>query len=151
MLGGEFIHHANQQVAKLRVADATFPGFKDSGESFSWNEEWYSLKDFAPDLHVILVQETQGMQGSYYERPAYPETWARMHGQGRVFYTSMGHREDVWTRPLFQEMLFGGIAWAVRNVDADITPNLLQVTPGCMKLPPEPPPAPPKPPALPAK
>ena len=59
-----------------------------------------------------------------------------MHGSGRVFYTAMGHREDVWTNPLFQEILFGGIAWAVRNVDADVTPNLKKVAPGCDELPP---------------
>jgi hypothetical protein len=50
----------------------------------------------------------------------------------------MGHREDVWTNSLFQEILFGGIAWAAGNVSADITPNLLKVTPGCRTLPPQP-------------
>jgi type 1 glutamine amidotransferase len=134
MLGGEFIHHNAQQKATMRVVDPKFPGFKDSGESFAWNEEWYSLKEFASDLHVILVQDTAGMQGPDYQRPPYPATWARMHGQGRVFYTSMGHREDVWTNPLYQEMLMGGIAWAVRNADADIPPNIAQVAPHCMEL-----------------
>jgi hypothetical protein len=50
----------------------------------------------------------------------------------------MGHREDVWTNPLFQEILFGGIAWAVRNVDADVTPNIDGVAPNCGELPPPP-------------
>jgi hypothetical protein len=134
MLGGEFIHHNAQQKSTMRVVDPKFPGFKDSGETFTWNEEWYSLKEFASDLHVILVQDTAGMQGPDYQRPPYPATWARMHGQGRVFYTSMGHREDVWTNPLYQEMLMGGIAWAVRNANADIPPNLAQVAPHCMEL-----------------
>ena len=80
------------------------------------------------------------MSGTMYQRPAYPATWARMYGQGRVFYTSMGHREDVWTNPMFQDILFGGIAWAVHNVDADVTPNIEQVAPGAWKLPPIPPP-----------
>ena len=140
MIGGEFIHHDKQQVAKMRVVDPKFPGFEKAGDSFSLNEEWYSLKEFADNLHVLLVQETAGMEGSDYQRPSYPATWARMHGKGRVFYTSMGHREDVWMNPLFQNILLGGLAWAVRNVDADVTPNLLQAAPDCMTLP-----APPKP------
>ena len=144
MIGAEFIHHDKQQVGKISVADPKFPGFKDSGASFSWMEEWYSVKDFSDNLHVILLQETAGMSGPHYQRPPYPETWARMHGQGRVFYTSLGHREDVWTNPLYQEMLFGGIAWAVRNVDADVTPNIAQVAPHCMELPAAPPPPKPK-------
>ena len=142
MIGAEFIHHDKQQVATLRVADPKFPGFEGRGTEFQLNDEWYSLKDFSPNLHVILVQETGTMDGPHYKRPPYPETWARMHGRGRVFYTSMGHREDVWTNPMFQEMLFGGITWAVRNVNANIKPNLLQAAPHCMELPAEPPPKP---------
>ena len=65
---------------------------------------------------MILVQATQGMDGTDYQRPDYPATWARMHGKGRVFYTSMGHREDVWTSPIFQAVLLGGISWASGNV-----------------------------------
>ena len=50
------------------------------------------------------------MEGPSYKRPPYPSTWARMHGKGRVFYTSMGHREDVWTSPEFQAVLIGADA-----------------------------------------
>jgi hypothetical protein len=61
-----------------------------------------------------------------------------MHGKGRVFYTSMGHREDVWTNPIFQSILLGGVSWAMGNVEADVTPNLELVTPEHSKLPPKP-------------
>jgi type 1 glutamine amidotransferase len=145
MLGGEFIVHAKQQKGTLRVADGKFPGLQNAGTEIELMEEWYSLKEFADDLHVILAQETAGMEGAPYQRPDYPSTWARMHERGRVFYTAMGHREDVWTNPLFQEILFGGIAWAVRNVDADVTPNLKKVAPRCDELPPVMPVAPTKP------
>jgi type 1 glutamine amidotransferase len=57
-----------------------------------------------------------------------------MHKKGRVFYTSMGHREDVWENPLFQQLLLGGIAWATGNVSADVTPNLSKVTPRASEL-----------------
>jgi hypothetical protein len=137
MIGAEFILHGAQQKSKMRMADPKFPGLKDHAQDFELMEEWYSLKDFSSNLHVLLVQETEGMTGAPYQRPAYPATWARMHGRGRVFYTSMGHREDVWTNPLFQDILFGGIAWAVGNVDADVTPNLEKVAPGHATLPPQ--------------
>jgi type 1 glutamine amidotransferase len=138
MLGGEFIKHGPQQKATMRVADRKFPGLKNAGDSFVLHEEWYSLKDFSDDLHVILVNETAGMTGDEYKRPAFPATWARRHGQGRVFYTSMGHREDVWTNPLFQEILFGGVAWAVGDATADLSPNLKQAAPAHATLPPAP-------------
>ena len=75
------------------------------------------------------------MEGPMYQRPPYPATWARKHGQGRVFYTSMGHREDVWTNPIFQDVLTGGVAWALGDVKADVTPNLEQVAPGALTNP----------------
>src|SRR5207248_5644291 len=84
----------------------------------------------------LLVQETEGMTGPPYERPPYPATWARQHGRGRVFYTSMGHREDVWMSLVFQDMLLGGLAWASGKVEADVTPNIEKVTPHCWQLPP---------------
>jgi len=134
MLGGEFVSHGRQQEATMRVASPNFPGLEGVGDSFKLNEEWYALKNFAKDLHVILVQETEGMQDACYQRPPYPATWARMHGKGRVYYTSLGHRHDVWTNPLCQQIVMGGFDWALGNVDAELTPNLDEVTPKANQL-----------------
>lgn len=141
MLGGEFISHGEQQKATMRIANAKFPGVPESGD-FTLLEEWYSLKNFAPDLHVILLNETKGMRNWEYERGAFPATWARMHGEGRVFYTSMGHRDDVWLNPLYQNLLMGAFRWVTKQVDADITPNIATVAPQAMTLPKRPPPKP---------
>jgi type 1 glutamine amidotransferase len=132
MLGAEFIIHGKQQSARMTAVDTKFPGCEKYGAGFELQEEWYSLKDFRPDLHVLLVQETAGAEGTMYARPPYPATWARKHGKGRVFYTSMGHREDVWTNPIFQDVLTGGVSWAVGNVEADVTPNIAETTPGAL-------------------
>jgi type 1 glutamine amidotransferase len=145
MIGAEFIHHDAQQKAKMHVVDTRFPGFDPAGSGFELMEEWYSFKDFRKDLHVLLVQETEGMNGPHYARAPYPATWARKHGKGRVFYTSMGHREDVWTNPIFQSLLLGGINWAVGNVKADVAPNIESVCPKAWLLPAPPPPKPNKP------
>ena len=134
-LGGEFIIHGAQQVATNKVIDKKFPGFSDIGDSFAFNEEWYSLKDFNPDIHVLTVIDSPKMQGPMYQRPAYPNTWARAEGKGRVFYTAMGHREDVWTNPTFQSILTGAIHWATGDVDAAIPPNLKEAAPEAMTNP----------------
>jgi type 1 glutamine amidotransferase len=136
MLGGEFINHNHQQVAKARVVDKAFPGCAPIGDAFDLQEEWYSLKEFAPNLHVLLVMETKTMDGPDYQRPPYPLAWARSFGQGRVWYNGMGHREDVWDNPKFQAMLIGGIEWAGGRVKADVTPNLKTAAPEAATLPP---------------
>ncbi len=135
MLGAEFIIHGKQQVAKMKCVDPKFPGLENHVDGFSFQEEWYSLKDFRKDLHVLLLQETEPMEGTMYQRPSYPATWARQHGSGRVFFTSMGHREDVWTNPIFQDVLTGGITWALGDVQADVTPNIDEVAPGALTNP----------------
>jgi type 1 glutamine amidotransferase len=139
MIGGEFIQHGGQQPSHLICADPKFPGLAEFPAEFGPTEEWYTLKNFAPDLHVLLVQDTSKMQKTgnnfMYDRPSYPSTWAHLYGNGRVFYSNMGHREDVWSNPVFQQVLLGGINWAVHNANADITPNLTTVTPDAAKLP----------------
>ena len=135
MLGGEFIMHGQQQVSHLVVADPRFPGVIAVPADNRIFEEWYSLKDFSDDLHVLLVQDTSGMTGFLYARPSYPSTWVHMYGKGRVFYTNLGHRDDIWTSSLFQSLLAGGINWAVGRADADVTPNIKEVAPGAGVLP----------------
>jgi hypothetical protein len=144
MMGGEFISHGHQQEVTLPVTSASFPGVAAMGKAPRFLDEWYSLKNFAANLHMILLQETQGMTDWCYERPPYPATWARTHDKGRVFYSSFGHRDDIWTNPLVNALFLGGIAWALGRVDVDITPNLAQAAPQADRLPKFPPPAKPK-------
>ncbi len=128
MLGGEFITHGAQQEAKMLVASPEFPGMEGLGDEFTIHDEWYAQYKFPKDLHVILVQETAGMKGKMYQRPPYPATWARMHGKGRVFYTSMGH-DRIWANPTFRQVLLGGIDWSLRRAGKNVKPNFMRVTP----------------------
>jgi type 1 glutamine amidotransferase len=131
MLGGEFIAHGPQQEATLRVVSEAFPRSKElaAGGTIRLFDEWYAMKNFARDLHVILVQETEGMRGECYDRPPFPNTWARHHGQGRVFFTSMAHTEALWEHPFFQTLILGAFDWTLRRVEVELPPNLTQVTP----------------------
>lgn len=137
-LGGEFIRHGKQQVATARVVSPKFPGFEKLGAELTVMEEWYTLKEFASNLHVQLVLETKGMEGGDYQRPPFPIAWARQHGKGRVAYNAMGHREDVWDSVAFQSMVLGALKWAGGVVQADVTPNLQTVAPEAMTLQPVP-------------
>jgi type 1 glutamine amidotransferase len=140
MLGAEFIVHGREprlQDANLIVNDPKFPGLEGVTSPVSFNEEWYSLKDFTPDLHVILTLDTNGMKGEPYQRAPYPVTWARMHGKGRVFYTAMGDRPENWKDEFFLNVLGGGIRWAIGDAKADSDVNLKQAAPGYAEIPPK--------------
>jgi type 1 glutamine amidotransferase len=150
-LGAEFIKHGAQQPAKNTVINPKFPGFEKVGSEFSFAEEWYSLKDFSPDIHVLTVIDSPSMKGDEYKRPAFPSTWARQEGKGRVWYTAMGHRDDVWTNPIFQDILIGGIRWALGEVQAAVPPNLKDAAPDAGTNPPYVAPKPPTPKPAPTK
>jgi len=144
MVGGEFIIHGRDprlQTANIIVSDPKFPGLEGVTSPVSFNEEWYSMKDFMPDIHVILTLDTNGMKGEPYQRPPYPVTWARMHGKGRVFYTAMGDLAENWEIPFFVNVVGGGIRWAIGDVDAKLDSNVTQAAPGYAVIPPKFPPA----------
>jgi uncharacterized protein len=145
MIGGEFIIHGQQndprlQTANVIISDPKFPGLEGVQSPVSLMEEWYSMKDFAPDLHVICTLDTSTMNGNAYKRPAYPVVWARMHGKGKVFYNAIGDRPENWQNDFNLNLLAGGIRWALGDVKAAIPPNLKTAAPGYATIPPKYPP-----------
>lgn len=139
MLGGEFITHGMNprlQTTNLIINDPRFPGLEGVASPVPLEEEWYSLKDFRSDMHVIMTLDTKGMKGKPYERPPYPMTWARMEGKGRVFFTAIGDRPENWSNTFFLNLLAGGIGWAMVDAQASLTHNLTQAAPGYSVIPP---------------
>lgn len=135
MIGGEFVTHGAQQPSNLVVTCDDFPGVKPFGKGVKLVDEWYCQKYMPDDLHVILAHDTKGMTGPMYQRPNFPETWARMHDKGRVCYTSLGHREDIVENPLFQGLVLGALGWVTCQCEIDVKPNIKEVTPHANEYP----------------
>ena len=53
----------------------------------------------------------------------YAVSWCQQVGKGRSFYTSLGHRKDVWKDPKFQEHVLAGVKWALGMAPGDATPT----------------------------
>jgi type 1 glutamine amidotransferase len=141
MLGGELCGCLAKQRCRYRIVSPAFPGVSRlNASAIALDDEPYGLKNFADDLHVIAVMETDGLdtntrKDKTFPRPAFPCIWARRHERGRVFYTSMGHDKDAWRAGAFQDIVQGGLAWAIGQTDADLTPNLKTTAPGAGQLP----------------
>ena len=52
-----------------------------------------------------------------------PVSWLRKAGEGRVFYTNFGHREDTFTKPVILKHMLDGIQYALGDLEADATPT----------------------------
>lgn len=128
MLGGEFETHHEQAGIECMNAAPTHPANAKMAKSWVINqEEVYLIKNFAKDeCHDVLFLDKHPNQ----KTPGhFPISWTKSYGEGRVFYTSLGHREDIWddeTAPNFQRInpvevsrayqrhILGGIQWAMK-------------------------------------
>jgi uncharacterized protein len=52
-----------------------------------------------------------------------PVSWLRKAGDGRVFYTNFGHRDDTFTKPAILKHILDGMQYALGDLDADATPT----------------------------
>ncbi len=50
-------------------------------------------------------------------------TWVRNFGKGRVFYSSLGHEEQVWDRPDIQQMWLEAVKWAMGMTQGEAAPR----------------------------
>lgn len=122
MIGAYFDGHPwvfDGPPVTIRVEDREHPACIRLGESWFLQDEIYQFR--APydrsKLHVLLSLDTaatdMSVPGINRTDGDFALAWSKFHGQGRVFYTALGHREDVWRSELFQQHLLGGIRWAL--------------------------------------
>jgi type 1 glutamine amidotransferase len=111
MIGAEFKTHGPQSKVECRVEDKTHPATRHLEEKFTVFDEIYQFKNYDRSrFHGLLALDKHPNTGAPGD---YPIAWSRAHGKGRVFYTALGHRQDVWRAPWYQDHLRGGIRWAL--------------------------------------
>lgn len=131
MIGGEFDGHPWSQMVTIRVDDSTNPASKPWESKFEINDEIYQFKSFSRQDKDVLFQldasnEDRPKQApkkgaeplGFFERGKrsdrdYAVSWVKSVGDGRVFYTSLGHRNEVWLDPRYQQHILGGILWSL--------------------------------------
>jgi uncharacterized protein len=124
MVGAEFTGHGAQQDATVEVVDPSFPAVSHYPRSFRKWDEWYAYDGFHENMHVLMMLKTEGMKGHDYQRPEYPITWCSNYGNGRVFYTGMGHVEAMWENEGYKKMLAEALRWTLKDIEGDASPNL---------------------------
>lgn len=126
MIGGEFLTHPpGTYDVEVINRDKDFPACRHLDATWKVNDEIYLMKNFDPaKVHQVLNLDKHPRDKTPGE---FPIAWTKEFGKGRVFYTSLGHREDIWdTDPnikdrknsveiakAYQAHLLGGIKWAL--------------------------------------
>jgi type 1 glutamine amidotransferase len=125
MIGGHFKTHAAQLEVQPINQDPECPVCAHLGKDWKVFDEIYQIKDFDPSkVHGLL---TLDRKPDVKDRSpgVYPIAWCKEYGKGRVFYTSLGHREDVWdpawpdrknpkeVAEAYQKHILAGIKWTL--------------------------------------
>ena len=132
---------ARGKIGVLKVEDPNHPATRMLGSTWPINEEFYEfghavwdaskptenisavgrlhiLMPFSRDrVHVLLSLDTDRTDMSdlpNVPKGDYPQAWTRTFGKGRAFYTTLGHRDDIWSHDaVFRAHVTGGIRWAL--------------------------------------
>jgi len=116
MLGGEFETHGAESFVDIRVEDMTHPAGMGLSSPLRVFDEIYEFRSnprprvtvlFSLDRHPSDGHQEAGQPGDF------PLAWFRMYWSGRVFYTALGHRDEVWNDRRFQQHLLGALRWGL--------------------------------------
>ena len=101
------------------VQDPKHPACRGLGASFEIFDEIYEYKNWERSgVHVLLSMHKHPQRD---EKGDYPIAWTNRFGKGRMFYTSLGHREDVYANDTYLRHLTGGLEWALGLKEGDDT------------------------------
>jgi uncharacterized protein len=115
LLGARFDGHPWTETFDVDVVDRAHPSTRHLDATWRCHDEVYLFRDLRPDARVLLrVAEGQlDMTVPAARRPpdGFPLAWCFTEGEGRVFYTSLGHFPLAWETPPYLRHLQGGLAW----------------------------------------
>jgi type 1 glutamine amidotransferase len=127
MLGGEFAHHGPQVSVDCLNQDPRHPA--TAALPAAWTitqEEIYQFTNYnAANVHDLLIMDKHPEHKE--QSGHFPVSWCKEFGGGKIFYTSLGHREDiidadpnlkdrknsVEIAKSYQAHVLGGIEWAL--------------------------------------
>ena len=118
LIGGYFDNHPWREEVSVRVEDQTHPATKHLAERFQINDEIYQFKQWSRDrVNVLMSLDTQSVDTTrdsvHRSDNDFALTLSHSYGDGRVFYTALGHEDAVWQDDRFQRLIVNGIVWAI--------------------------------------
>lgn len=148
LLGGAFNSHpwtANDIVA-VKLDDPGSPLTAAFGGHGFWvKDEIYQIDGPYSRAHVHVLLSLDMSRPENGRKPEqlvrddndFPIAWIKHEGQGRVFYTSLGHNPEIYRTPQVLQHYLDGLQFALGDLDADATPSeRLKQPPAAAQAPP---------------
>ncbi len=123
MIGGEFLTHGPQVEVDCLNCDQEHAAVKHLPKSWTVFDEIYQFKNYdqktVRDLLVLDKHPNNKTAGHY------PVSWCKAFGKGKVFYTSLGHREDMWDPTYTDKQGRKNVAGIAQNYQTHVLNGLL--------------------------
>lgn len=124
LVGGTFNGHPwrASETVTISVHDTKHPATKPYGKEFQIQDEIYQYVNWKPEnVHVLM---SLNMAKCKTKKPYHvPVAWVKNWGEGKLFYTNLGHRNETWTNKEFLKSTEGAIRWIMNLEEGDATPN----------------------------
>ena len=118
MIGGYFNGHPWHQEVQILVEDRNHPATRHLPDSFRIHDEIYTHRNWDRSRTRVLMRldpasVDMAKAAGHRDDGDVAMAWCHPFGQGRVFYTGLGHGMPTWTDARFHQHLLGGIRWAM--------------------------------------
>lgn len=118
MTGGQWVAHPGDDGIEYEVVivDKAHPICEGLPDFKVVSEQYYMHVD--PANHVLATTRFPIADGPHIRNGPVemPIAWTRMWGDGRVFYSSLGHHADIIASGPAREMIRRGLVWATKPV-----------------------------------
>ena len=125
VIGGTFNGHpwGSGTTVTVSVHEPDHPTMKAfGGAEFTIKDEIYQYKNWQPEKVRVLM--SLNMAKCNPAKPyMVPVAWVKTIGEGRMFYTNLGHNEGTWVDKRFLGSVEAGVKWTLGHVDGESKPN----------------------------
>ena len=113
MVGGQFVKHPGGQIDyKVTISNTSDPVTAGINDFNLTTEQYYMHYD--PNIEILATTSFSGEHHAWIEGVEMPVVWKKNYGKGRVFYSALGHSEDIFNVPEVWNLMTRGIEWAVK-------------------------------------
>ncbi|MGX7827618.1 ThuA domain-containing protein [Actinokineospora sp. 24-640] len=123
LVGSYFKSHPQIQEADVVVEDREHPSTAHLPGTWTRTDEWYSYQSNPRGRVKVLAALDETSYTPTDPSGDHPIVWCQGVGQGRSWYTGMGHTKESYTDAAFREHLLGGISHAAGIAEADCAPD----------------------------
>ncbi len=130
LLGASYWGHPWNEEVGIKLDEPDHPlvaafggkGFRLAEEIFQYNEP-YSRARVRVLLSLDVDQTNMTVPWVYRKDKDFALAWVKSYGKGRVFYSAIGHRTEIWWHPQILSFYLDAIQFATGDLPVDTTPS----------------------------